>query len=296
MSGLDVLVVGATGQQGGAVARALLARGHTVRALTRTPDLTAAVRLAGLGAKVVSGDLADGSSIEAAARGADAAFLLSDSFDAGTDFETTAGVNAIIGLRNAGVGHIVYTSAASADRHTGVPHFDSKAAIERYLRENRVPHTVVAPAFFMENRFFGVRRTDDGWILPTPMPAARTLQQIAVADIAGFVRHALEHREDLLGQRFDIAGDDLTGEASAATLERIIGNPVRYAAISPDAPFLGPDLSAMFRYIDRTGFTADIPALRRDFPDVGWHTFEDWALRQDWQRVGAKPIKAVPTA
>ncbi|MEU0537146.1 NmrA/HSCARG family protein [Amycolatopsis tolypomycina] len=293
---LDVLVVGATGQQGGAVARELLRRGHTVRALTRRPGSAAATDLAGLGAKVVPGDLAVASSIEAAAQGADAAFLLSDSFDAGTGFETTAGIGAVEGLRRAGVGHIVYTSAASADRDTGVPHFDSKAAIERHLRENRVPHTVVAPAFFMENRFFGLRRSDDGWLLPTPMPAARALQQIAVADIAGFVRHALEHRADVLGLRFDIAGDDLTGEAAAATLAEIIGEPVRYAAIPPDAPFLGPDLSAMFAYIDRVGFTADIAALRADFPDVGWHTFADWARLQDWQHIGAKPIKAVPTA
>ncbi|MEV6873078.1 NmrA/HSCARG family protein [Amycolatopsis sp. NPDC051128] len=293
---LDVLVVGATGQQGGAVARELLGRGHVVRALTRKPDSAAAAELAGLGAEVVYGDLAVAASIEEAAHGADAAFLLSDSFDAGTDFEITAGVGAIDGLRRAGVGHIVYTSAASADRDTGVPHFDSKAAIERYLRENRVPHTIVAPAFFMENRFFGLRRTDDGWLLPTPMPAARALQQIAVADIAGFVRHAVEHRDDVLGERFDIAGDDLTGASAAAILELVIGEPVRYTAISPDAPFLGPDLSAMFRYIDRVGFAADIAALRADFPDVGWHTFEEWAGLQDWQHIGAKPIKAVPTA
>ncbi|WP_279582190.1 NmrA family NAD(P)-binding protein [Fodinicola feengrottensis] len=114
---------------------------------------------------------------------------MSDTFDAGVEEETRVAIKGVEGFRAAGVGHVVYTSAASADRDTGVPHYESKRRVEHYLREQAVPHTVIGPAFFMENRFFGLRRIDDGWILPSPMPVDRQLQQIPVDDIGAFARH-----------------------------------------------------------------------------------------------------------
>src|SRR4051812_37540822 len=87
-----VLVTGATGQQGGAVAQALLSRGHRVKALTRKPDSDAARRLASAGAEVVAGDLGDDSSVVKAARGSDAMFLMGNSYEAGTEQETRLGI------------------------------------------------------------------------------------------------------------------------------------------------------------------------------------------------------------
>lgn len=118
---LKVLVAGATGQQGSAVADALLARGHRVRGLTRQPSAQPAARLAARGADVVAGDFSDPGSLVRAASGVDTAFLMSTPFESGEAAETAQGIAAIDALKAGGVGHLIYSSVASADRSTGSP-------------------------------------------------------------------------------------------------------------------------------------------------------------------------------
>src|SRR5882762_5123167 len=100
----SVLVTGATGQQGGAVARALLSRGHRVKALTRKPDSDAARRLASAGADVVTGDLGGAASVVKAASDADTMFLMGNSYETGTEEETRQGIIAADAAKDAGVG------------------------------------------------------------------------------------------------------------------------------------------------------------------------------------------------
>ena len=118
----SVLVTGATGQQGGAVARALLSKGHRVKALIRKPDSDAARRLMSAGADLVKGDLGDRASVLKAASGVDTVFLMGDSIEAGVEEETRQGIIAAEAAKDAGVGHLVYSSVADAnnqqeDRH-----------------------------------------------------------------------------------------------------------------------------------------------------------------------------------
>src|SRR5438445_10401688 len=128
---LTVVVTGATGTQGGATARALLAAGHRVRALTRRPD--SAADLHELGAEVVTADFDDPSSLDRAFAGADAVFLVTTPFGTDLDTEIRHGVDAVDAAVRAGVRHLVYTSAPNADRRTGIPHFHSKLVVERHL-------------------------------------------------------------------------------------------------------------------------------------------------------------------
>src|ERR1700686_5783893 len=88
----NVLVTGATGQQGGAVARALLARGHRVKALTRKPDSDAARQLISAGADLVTGDLGDAASVLKAASGVGTVFLIGNVNATGTEEETRQGI------------------------------------------------------------------------------------------------------------------------------------------------------------------------------------------------------------
>jgi uncharacterized protein YbjT (DUF2867 family) len=269
----SVLVTGATGQQGGALARLLLAQGRHVRALTRKVDSPAASDLRDRGAELAVGDFDDRASLERAMRGADAVYLMATPSEAGVEAEIRQGKAATEVARAAGVQHLVYSSVSDADRQTGVPHFDSKYAIEQHIRGLGIAYTIIAPAFFMENLDLqGVREGR----LALPLPPSRKLQQTAVADIAGFAALVLQRREPFLGKRLNIASDELTGLEMADILSGVTGHTVEYVEV-PLESVGSEDLARMFEWFDRVGYSADIPALRGEYPEVGWQTFEVWA-------------------
>jgi uncharacterized protein YbjT (DUF2867 family) len=279
-----VLVTGATGQQGGAVARALLSRGHRVTALTRKPDSDAARRLASAGADVVAGDLGDAASIVKAASGVDTMFLMGNSYEAGFDEETRQGINAADAAKAAGIGHLIYSSVADADKKTGIPHFESKYLVEKHIAGLGIPYTISAPVAFMENivapwSIDGLRQGTHAFA----MPPKRVLQLVALADIGAFNAALVERREQVFGQRYDFAGDELSGEEQAKILSQAIGRPIAYQEIPiAVARQQSEDAALMFEWFDRVGYDADIAALRKDFPEVGWHSFADWARKFDW--------------
>ena len=142
---LSVLVSGATGQQGGALAWVLLDNGHRVRAFVRRPDSQEAKELERLGAELAEGDFEEPSTIEQAARGMDAVYVVATPFEAGMEAETRHGIAAADAAKTAGVGHLVYSSVGGADQDTGIPHFDSKREVEEHIEGLGIPYTIVAP-------------------------------------------------------------------------------------------------------------------------------------------------------
>lgn len=163
-----VLVTGATGQQGGATARALLAAGVPVRALVRDPATDRAKAVEALGAELVTGDLHDRDSVIRAARGARAVFSVQmPALKAGAfDFagEVTQAVNLVEGALAAGVPQFVHTSVSGAGQHTEAPGWaegrwasmepvlGAKVGAQDRVREAGFPHwTIIKPGFFMEN-------------------------------------------------------------------------------------------------------------------------------------------------
>jgi uncharacterized protein YbjT (DUF2867 family) len=280
----SILVTGATGQQGGAVAHALLSRGHRVKALTRKPDGDNARRLASAGAEVVAGDLGDATSVLRAANGVDTMFLMGNSYEAGVEEETRQGILAADAAKAAGVGHLIYSSVADADKKTGIPHFESKYLVEKHVAGLGIPYTISAPVAFMENfvaswSIGALRQGTHAFA----MPAKRALQLVAVADIGAFVAALVERRERVFGKRFDFAGDELSGEEQAKILSQAIGRPINYQEIPiAAARQQSEDAALMFEWFDRVGYDVDIPALQRDFPEVSWHSFAGWARKFDW--------------
>jgi uncharacterized protein YbjT (DUF2867 family) len=280
----SVLVTGATGQQGGAVARALLSRGHRVKSLTRKPDSDAARQLAAAGADVVTGDLGEPASVLNAASDVDTMFLMGNSYEAGTEEETRQGIIAADAAKASGVGHLVYSSVADANKKTGIPHFESKYLIEKHVAGLGIPYTISAPVAFMENTVApwsidGLRQGTHAFALPPK----RVLQLVALADIGAFVAVLVERREQVFGKRFDFAGDELSGEEQAKILSQAVGRRINYQEI-PIAAMRrqSEDAALMFEWFYRVGYDADIAALRRDFPEVRWHSFADWAREFDW--------------
>ncbi len=285
-----ILVSGATGQQGGAVARALAARGHRVKGLTRRPDSDAARQLAATGVEVVAGNLDDKASVVQAAKGVDTMYLMGNSYEAGIEAETRQGIIAADAARQAGIGHLIYGSVGDADRKTGIPHFDSKYLVEQHIVGLGIPYTISAPVAFMENTVapWSIGGLKQG-VYAAALPPARKLQQIAIDDIGHFVATLAERREQVFGKRFDIAGDELSGEEQAKVLTEAIGRPIRFQEL-PIAAMRqqSEDAALMFEWFDRTGYSADIAALRRDFPEVGWHSYADWAKGFDWSVLDGK--------
>ena len=295
MSGkLNVLVTGATGKQGGHLVRELLARGHSIRALTRKPESAGAAALAARGVTIVTGDFEDQGSLERAARGVDTVFAMSTPFESGAQTETREGINIVRAASAVAVSHLVYSSVAGADRATGIPHFDSKFEVEKAIRQSGVPFTIVAPVFFMENFLAdwmaaGIARGS----ISMAFPATRRLQQIAVADIAQFNALVIERRQSFVGKRIDIASDELTVATAAAAISEASGRHIEDTALPIDAVRQwNDDLARMFEWFDRVGYDADVVGLRWLYPEVDWHRFSIWAREQDWSAIAvpATPV------
>ena len=279
---LTVVVTGATGKQGGAVARGLLERGHQVRAVARDPHSSQAKSLAKAGARLVPASLEDTAAITKALEGATSLFAMTTPFGGGTEAETRQGVAAADAAKAAGV-HLVFTSVGSANRQTGVPHFDSKYEVEKHIAKIGARATILGPVYFMENLSFGKEQLAKG-IYGSTLPPTRTLAQIAVADIGAVAVRVLEDAGRFAGRRIDLAGDELTGNDLVAILSRVTGRPFTYYQVPLDVirQRMGEDGVKMAEWLDRVGYTVDRAALHREFSDVAFHDFESWAKTQDW--------------
>jgi uncharacterized protein YbjT (DUF2867 family) len=281
---ITVLVAGATGRQGGAVSNQLLHRGHRVRAFTRRPEGNAARALRSAGAEICGGDLADHGSVWRAARGADAFFLVASPFEQGVHAEIRQATIAAQAARAAGIRHLVYSSVAAANRETGVPHYESKASVELFVRELGVPYTIVAPTFFMENLLEeeSLRALRTGWLW-LPLPAGRPLQLVSLRDLARFVVLALERPTAFRDRRIDVAADERSAAQMASTLCAVTRSAIGHTrGQGPGVGALGEDRERMFEWLGEAGFDADLRALRRAYPEVGWQDFAGWARTQDW--------------
>ena len=279
---LVVLVAGGTGKQGGAVVKSLLERGHKVRSITRSTDSAKAKELADAGVTLVCASLEDTTALTKALEGATSLFAMTTPYEAGADAETRQGVSAADAAKAAGV-HLVFTSAGSANRQTGIPHFESKHKVEDHIAKIGVRATVLAPVYFMENLYFGSEQLAKG-VYATPLPPTRRLAQVAVADIGAVAVRLLEDPGRFVGKRIDLGGDELTGDDVVAILSRVTGRPFTYFQVPLDVirQRMGEDGAKMYEWFDRVGYTVDRAALSREFPDVAFHDFESWAKAQDW--------------
>jgi uncharacterized protein YbjT (DUF2867 family) len=279
---LAVVVIGGTGQQGGAVVKSLLERGHEVRAVTRNTDSTKARELADAGVTLVRASLEDTAALTKALEGATSLFAMTTPLERGTEAETHQGIFAADAAKAAGV-HLVFTSVGSANRRTGVPHFDSKHEVEEHIARIGVRASVLAPVYFMENLYFAKEQLAKA-IYAAPLPPTRQLAQVALADIGAVAVRLLEDPGRFAGKRFDLASDDLTGNDVVAILSRVTGRPFSYLEVPLDVirQRMGDDGAKMYEWFDRVGFTVDRAVLRCQFPDVAFHDFESWAKAQDW--------------
>lgn len=269
-----IAVIGATGAQGGAVVDALIDRGIRPRAVTRDPASRRARSLADRGVEVVGADLADEDALVEAFTGVRGVFAVTTPFEDGTDAEVEQGLHLIAAARRSSAPHLVFSSVASADQHSGVPHFDSKVVIEAALADSGIPYTVVGPTYFFDNLLGGLDQLRAG-VFELPLPSNIALQQLSRRDLGRFVATIFSDPGPVTGQRIDIASDALTPQQMASALSRVLARPVRLVTDDP-ARIRSADMRAMFTFLADRGYAADMTRVHRAFPDVGWQRFDDW--------------------
>jgi uncharacterized protein YbjT (DUF2867 family) len=272
-----VLVVGATGRQGGAVVKHLLEDGWgKVRALSHHPNAPADQALAAAGVELAPGDLLDRGSLFRACEGAYGVFSM-QGLQNEPDVEEMEGNNVADAAREAGVQHLVYNSVEGAQSEGGAPWVGSKHRIEAHIRSLRLPATIWRPVTFMENY---LRQHDEilAGHLPSPMWPESMAYMIALDDIGRFVALAFREPERFIGTEMAIAGDAMRMSAVAQTFAGLLDRPVRFEHVeneripSPPRPKPG----------DRQPARADIAACRELIPDL--MTLRRWIESGGWVR------------
>jgi uncharacterized protein YbjT (DUF2867 family) len=271
-----ILVTGATGQQGGALINELAGKGFALRAMTRTPDSDKAKAVRAKEVEVVKGDLNDEASLKAALQGAWGVFAVQNTWEAGVEGEEEQGKRLARVAKDAGVQHYVYTSVASADRKTGIPHFDNKSRIEDTIRSLNFPsHVISRPVFFMEN-------LPSPWFLHgdslvSAIDPQTKLQMIAVADIGKYAAKAFTDAGRLKGREFDIAGDERTMPETAAIMGRALGRTLSYVQIPlEEIRKNSEDFALMIDWFNKVGYDVDIDATAREF-GITPTRLDDWS-------------------
>jgi uncharacterized protein YbjT (DUF2867 family) len=279
-----ILVTGATGQQGGAVARQLAARKHTVRAMTRKPDGDAARALARQGVEVVKGDLNDADSLRRALQGAWGVFAVQNTWEAGVEGEEAQGKRIAELARKAGVQHYVYTSVGSAHRTTGIPHFDNKWRVEETIRGLGFPsHVILRPVFFMDNFLSPWFKPgiDQGKLMIALKPTT-VVQMIAVKDIGMYGLLAFERAEELNRKEIDLAGDGHTMPQTAQLLSKAAARTITFQPVPmEEVRKASEDYAIMLEWFDRVGYNVDIPGNARRY-GVKPTTLAEWAASVKW--------------
>lgn len=278
-----ILVLGATGQQGGSVARALLDDGWAVRALVRDPQADKARALTALGIETVRGDLGDKASLSDAVTGCYGVFSVQPSsgqpeYGVTDDDEVRFGVSVADAAQHAGIEHFVYTSVAGAGPETGVGHYSSKWEVEQQLRTLAMDWTVVRPTAFMEILALPAFGLDKGE-LTFFMEPDRTMQFIAVEDIGRIVAKVFANRVIFRNETVEIAGDRLTGIDLANKIGAATGRAISYQRFPEAVLDEVPVLARLVQLVAEgpAAGRADLPALRRLHP--GLLTFDSWLKR-----------------
>jgi uncharacterized protein YbjT (DUF2867 family) len=294
-----VLVTGATGRQGGATARALLAAGVPVRALVRDPDSDRAKAVEALGADLVAGDLHNRDSLIRAAVGARAVFSVQmpEMTATGFDFdgEVTQGGNLVDAAKAAGVPQFVHTSVTGAGRQSEAPGWaegrwasmeptlGAKSAIQDRVREAGFARwTLLKPGTFMENFLpsmaFLFPRGVEGGLVSVLHPQTR-LSLVAVDDIGQAAAAAIADPDRFHQVELELAGDHLSMTEIAEVLSRALGRPVTAPDLTEEEALAAgmPAMGATHEWMNVVPQPAR-PEYARAF-GIPLTSFEAWAQK-----------------
>ncbi|MBW4475075.1 MAG: NmrA/HSCARG family protein [Stenomitos rutilans HA7619-LM2] len=284
---LKVLVLGATGNQGGAVAHCLLKNGFGVRAVARDPAKEAARSLADEGAEIIQADLNDRSSLEAAMREVYGVYVVLPFFQEHQEREVKMGQTVIDAARAMDVQHLIYSAGSRSNERTGVPHLDSKGEIERYLRSSNVPYTILRPVAFNYSLAAYRESILQGQLID-PRDGNSVVYQLAEDDHASFATMALLDPQNWLWQGFNTASDALTIREMATVFGRVVGRTVEHVQISweEERQVAGDEVVRLTQWVDQDGPRINMQARHQKYP---WLTSLEHYLRtHGWKNLAVK--------
>lgn len=263
------------------MARALLQSGWKVRALTRRPDGEPAKALAGLGAEVVQSDLDELSTLRKPFDGARAVFSVQNGLVSGFVREVAQGRNVADVAKEVGVQHLVYASAGTGEKGTGIPSWESKLEVEAHMKSLDLPFTSLRPRAFME------LMTDKGfypalgtWRIWPPLTGEdRPIPWLAVADVGVITTAVLAQPEVYIGQDLSLAGDVRTLRECRSLYREIMGKSPRTFPMPMWLfdRFTKRDVIPMWRWLRTGEVSTDTAATRAIHPQA--LTVRDWLVR-----------------
>jgi len=280
-AGRIVAVTGATGRQGGAVTRHLLADGWQVRALTRSPLGKPARRLAALGAQVVQADMTEPRALDAAFAGAYGVYSVQNPMIDGVAAEITQGKNVADAAERAGVRHLVYGSAGVGVPGTGIRSWESKLVVQAHLEKLGLPLTVLRPTAFME------LMTDRGFhpavavwnLMPKLMGEDRTVWWLAVDDLGAVAARAFADPGRFLGAELQLSADGRSVAECRELWREVMGRPPRRfpMPVRLFERFGGADLTTMWRWLATAELDSGVDTTREILPRA--RTVREWLVQ-----------------
>lgn len=270
-----ILVFGATGRQGGSVAKALLQAGWPVRALVQDPSKAASLQLRNSGVELVQGSFDDTNVIRAAMKAAHGVFSVLPANLSAED-EVRHGISIADVAAESGIDHFVYASGASVGNElTGVPRFDAKPRIEAHVRKLGMTATIIRPMIFMEMLVRPGFGLDEGRLVSLIRPN-HSIQLTAVEDIGRFVAAILADKPRFGGSTLKIASDRLTGRELEIILSNAAGRPITYKRFPDDILAANTDLAHMAKSLvdGPLAEQVDLKLMREINPELV--TFASW--------------------
>jgi uncharacterized protein YbjT (DUF2867 family) len=300
---LPIAVLGSTGRQGGATARALLARGFRVRAVTRSPESEAAQLLFRQGAEVTHGDMDDSESLDAALRGVTGVFSVQNYWEPGYERdgrgrEIRQGTSVIAAAERQGVPFFVQSSVIGADRAPNVPHFDAKHEVEKTLKASSLRWTVLRPGPFMQD--FDYEKDDilEGRLRAWPMNPDTPLKFVDTEVIGRVAAAAFSESACYVGKTLPVVCDVVTPREMAGIFSRLLGRPVELEPMSwaEYEAAMGPELTAMFHFYEAADLEGDPGETRQIVPNAP--SLLEFARRRDWMmsasRISTEATRSSP--
>jgi uncharacterized protein YbjT (DUF2867 family) len=248
-----ILVTGATGHLGGAVARHLLAGGWTVRALTRDATSAKSRDLRALGAEVVQGDMGDIASLRPLVDGVDGVFSVQNPMISGKEAEILQGITVADAAREAGVRHIVYGSAGIGVPGTGIGSWESKLQVEAHMRDHDLPLTILRPMALMELMVDPVYYPPvSTWrLMPRLMGEDRPVGWLAADDFGAIAAMAFADTERFVNVDLHLTSDVQSIRQCRDLYRRVVGRAPRRIPMPVwmFERFVGNDLTTMWRWL-----------------------------------------------
>ena len=287
-----IVVTGATGLQGGAVTRHLLEDGWHVRGLTRNAASKRARALAALCTEVVQGDMGEAASLRPLFEGAYGVYSVQNPFIGGPEAEVRQGKNVADVAKKVGVEQLVYGSAGTGRKGTGVPSWETKLQIEDHMKAQELPLTILRPTAFMElmtdKRFFSAITA---WhIMPILMGSSRRLPWLCTEDLGAIAARVFAVPRSFVGKELTLASDVRSLEECRSIYREVMGtNPRRFPMpvwLFERFGFVGKDLSAMWRWLRTGAVDSDTAPTRAIHPEA--LTVRSWLGKQRGAGVAAR--------